>query len=101
MMLCSNFSGSNTRGVTQFLRRNFWATFVVMIQTTVYAKICTHLRCFGSRFTQKSVQARTSARSDARDFYAVVFGPHSSLRNRSTIYAKIPTHLRCFGLRFT
>jgi hypothetical protein len=72
-----------------------------MKQIYDYAKICTHLRCFGLRFTQKSVRARTRARSDARDFYAVIFGSHSSLRNRSMIYAKIHTHLRCFDSRFT
>jgi hypothetical protein len=72
-----------------------------MKQIYNYAKICTHLRCFGSRFTQKIFRARTRARSDARDFYVVIFGFHSSLRNRSMIYAKIHTHLRCFGSRFT
>ena len=72
-----------------------------MKQIYDYAKICTHLRCFGSRFTQKFVRTRTRARSDARDFYAVIFGYHSSLRNRSMIYAKIHTHLRCSGSRFT
>jgi hypothetical protein len=72
-----------------------------MKQIYDYAKICTHLRCFGSRFKQKFVRARTRAQSDARDFYAIIFGSHSSLRNRSIIYAKIHTHLRCFGSRFT
>jgi hypothetical protein len=61
----------------RFLRRNFWATFVVMKQIYDYAKICTHLHCFGSRFTQKIVRAKTRARLDARDFYAVIFGSHS------------------------
>jgi hypothetical protein len=41
----------------------------------IYAKIHTHLRCFGSRFTQKIARSRTRARSEARDFYAVMFGP--------------------------
>jgi hypothetical protein len=36
-----------------------------------------------------------------RDFYVVIFGPHSPFRNRSTIYAKIRKHLRCFGSCFT
>jgi hypothetical protein len=85
----------------RFLRRNFWGTFVVMKQIYDYAKICTHLRCFGSHFTQKFVRARTRARSDVGDFYAVIFGSHSSSRNRSMIYAKIHTHLRCFGSHFT
>jgi hypothetical protein len=72
-----------------------------MKQIYDYAKICTHLRCFGTRFMQKFFRARTRARSDARDFYAVIFGSHSLLRNRSMIYAKIYTHLRCFGSCFT
>ena len=40
----------------------------------IYDKICTHLRCFGSRFTLKSARARTRARSGAHDFYAVILG---------------------------
>jgi hypothetical protein len=40
----------------------------------IYAKIYTHLRCFGSRFMLKSVQARTRARPVARDFRAVNLG---------------------------
>jgi hypothetical protein len=46
-----------------------------MKQIYDYAKICTHLRCFGSRFTQKSFQARTRARSNACDFYAIILDP--------------------------
>ena len=42
-----------TIGRARFLRHNFWATFDVMKQIYDYFKICTHLRCFGSRFTQK------------------------------------------------
>jgi hypothetical protein len=38
---------------------------------------------------------------DARDFHAVISGPHSPFRNRYTIYAKIHNHLRCFGSCFT
>jgi hypothetical protein len=52
----------------------------------MYAKICTHLRCFGSRFTLKFYRARICARSNVRNFHAVIFGPHSLLRNRSIIY---------------
>jgi hypothetical protein len=70
-------------------------------RSTIYAKICTHLRWFGSRFTLKSTRPRTRARSDARDFYAVIFGGHSSLWNRSTIYAKIRYHLCWIGSYFT
>jgi hypothetical protein len=40
----------------------------------IYAKIHNHLRCFGSRFTQKIPRSRTRARSEALDFYAVIFG---------------------------
>jgi hypothetical protein len=40
----------------------------------IYAKIHTHLRCFGSRFTQKIARSRTHVRSEARDFYAVMVG---------------------------
>lgn len=61
----------------------------------------THLRCFGSRFTSKSARARTRARSDARYFHAVIFGPHFLLRNRSVIYAKTCKCLRYFGSHFT
>jgi hypothetical protein len=81
---------------TWFKRRNsLWN------RSTIYAKIHTHLRSFGSHFTQKSARVKTRTRSDARDFYAVFFGPHSSLWNKVTIYAKIGTHLRCFGSCFT
>jgi hypothetical protein len=52
----------------------------------MYAKICTHLRCFGSRFTVKFDRARIRARSNVRNFHAVIFGPHSLLRNRSITY---------------
>jgi hypothetical protein len=52
----------------------------------MYAKICTHLRCFGSRFTLKFDRARIRARSNVRNFHAVIFGPHSLLRNMSIIY---------------
>jgi hypothetical protein len=70
---------------------------------TIYAKSRNHLRCFGSCFTLKSVRVRTRSRWDAwdaRDFYTVIFGPHSPFRNRSTIYAKIRNHLRCFSSCF-
>jgi hypothetical protein len=43
-------------------------------KSMIYAKICTHLRCFGSRFTLNSTRARTRARSGAHDFYAVILG---------------------------
>jgi hypothetical protein len=47
----------------------------------IYAKIRTHLRCFGSRFTHKSVRARTHVRPVTRDFRAVNFG---SIRHYET-----------------
>jgi hypothetical protein len=86
---------------------------LILIFLFIYAKIYTHLRCFGSRFTLKSARARTrhlrcfgsrftlkSAQAiTAHDFYAVIC-PHLPLRNQSMIYAKIHTHLRCFGSRF-
>jgi hypothetical protein len=53
----------------------------------MYTKICTHLRCFGSRFTLKFDRARIRARSKVRNFHALIFGPHSLLRNKSIIYA--------------
>jgi hypothetical protein len=65
----------------------------------MYAKICTHLRCFGSRFTLKFDQARIRARSNVHNFHAVIFRPHSLLQNRSIIYV-IRIHLRYFGSRF-
>jgi hypothetical protein len=55
---------------TQFKRRNSLRN-----RSTIYAKVHTYLRYFGSRFTQKSVWARTHARSDTRNFYAVILGP--------------------------
>jgi hypothetical protein len=48
----------------------------------------------------KSIRVRTRSRWDARDFYAVIFVPHSPFRNRSMIYTKIHNHLRCFGSCF-
>jgi hypothetical protein len=41
---------------------------------------------FGSRFTLKFDQAKIRARSNVINFHAVIFGPHSLLRNRSIIY---------------
>jgi hypothetical protein len=41
----------------------------------IYAKFHTHLRCFSSLFTLKSIRARTHARSAAHDFHAVILGP--------------------------
>jgi hypothetical protein len=52
----------------------------------MYAKICTHLRCFGSRFTLKFDRARIRAQSNVHNYHAVIFGPHSLLRNMSIIY---------------
>ena len=39
-----------------------WIRFLFLIFLFIYAKIYTHLRCFGSRFTLKSARARTRAR---------------------------------------
>jgi hypothetical protein len=47
----------------------------------IYAKIRTHLRSFGSRFTYKSVRVRTRIRPVTRDFHAVNFG---SIRHYET-----------------
>jgi hypothetical protein len=47
----------------------------------MYAKIHTHLRCFGSRFMLKSVRARTRARPVARDIRAINLG---SIRHYET-----------------
>jgi hypothetical protein len=100
--MCFTFKNFNTTCMetnakhARFKRRNS-----LQNRSMIYAKIHTYLRCFGSRFTQKSARARTRARSDAHDFYALIFGPHSSLWNRSTIYAKVRTHLRWFVSCFT
>jgi hypothetical protein len=40
----------------------------------IYAKIRTHLRCFGSCFMHKSVRARTHVRPVTRDFRVVNYG---------------------------
>ena len=47
----------------------------------IYVKFCTYLRCFGSRFTHKSVRAKTRIRPVTRDFRAVNFG---SIRHYET-----------------
>jgi hypothetical protein len=67
-----------------------------------YDKICTHLRCFSSRFTLESARARTRARSAACDFYAVILGPvccyKTDIRftlNVVLIYAVLGHVLRC------
>jgi hypothetical protein len=39
----------------------------------MYAKICTHLRCFGSRFTLKFDQARIRARLNVCNFHVVSY----------------------------
>lgn len=38
-----------------------------------YAKNCTYLRCFGSRFMLKSIRARTHALLYARYFHVVIW----------------------------
>jgi hypothetical protein len=94
-----NFNAACTETNTKhawFKRRNSLRNI-----SMIYAKIHIHLRCFGSHFTQKTARTRPRARSDVRDFYAVIFGPHSSLWNKVTIYAKVCIHLRCFGSRST
>jgi hypothetical protein len=62
-------------GCTQFSRRNFRLHLLLQNIYKIYAKFYTHLRCFSSRFTLESAQARTRARSVARDFHAVILGP--------------------------
>jgi hypothetical protein len=86
---------------TRLLRHNFGTHLRLRNRYTIYAKFRTHLRCFGSCFTLKSIRVRTRSRWDARDFYAVIFGTHSPFQNRSTIYAKIRNHLRYFCSCFT
>ena len=68
----------------------------------IYDKICTHLRCFGSRFTLKSTRSRTRARSGAHDFYAVILGSVCCYKtdigitlNFVLIYAVLGHVLRC------
>jgi hypothetical protein len=39
----------------------------------MYTKIYTHLRCFGSPFTLKFDRARIRARSNVRNFHAVIY----------------------------
>jgi hypothetical protein len=63
------------------LRDTFGLHSLLWNRWTIYAKICNHLRCFGSRFTLKSVRAKTRARSVARDFRAVNLG---SIRHYKT-----------------
>jgi hypothetical protein len=65
---------SLTIGRTQFSRRNFGPHLLLRNRYMIYAKFRTHLRCFSSRFTLKSIWARTRARSAARDFHAVILG---------------------------
>jgi hypothetical protein len=98
-----NHSSQNSRtiGCTRFSRRNFGPRLLLQYRYMIYDKLYTHLRCFCSCFTLKSVRVRTLSWWNARDFYVVIFGPHSPFRNRSTIYAKIRNHLRCFGSCFT
>jgi hypothetical protein len=59
---------------TRFSRRNFWLRLLLQNRYRIYAKFCTHLRCFSSRFTLESARARTRARSAGRDFHAVILG---------------------------
>jgi hypothetical protein len=67
----------------------------------IYAKSCTHLCCFSSRFTLKSTHARTHIWLYVRDLHAVISVPIAITKKKSMIYTEICTHLRCFGLRFT
>jgi hypothetical protein len=70
-------SSQNPRTIdrTQFSRRNFGPHLLLRNRYMIYAKFRTHLRSFSSRFTLKSIRARTRARSAARDFHAVILGP--------------------------
>ena len=60
---------------TRFSRCNFGVHSLLRNRYTIYTKIRNHLRCFSSRFTIKSIQARTRVRSDARDFHTIISGP--------------------------
>jgi hypothetical protein len=66
----------------------------------IYAKNCTYLRCFGSRFMLKSIRARTRALLYARDFHVVIWFSFVVTKQNDN-YAKIHTHLYCFGSHFT
>jgi hypothetical protein len=61
----------------------------------MYAKICTHLRCFGSRFTLKFDRARIRARSNVRNFRA----PFAVTKHVYSL-RKFHIHLCYFGSRF-
>jgi hypothetical protein len=77
MFYAKIYSSQNPRtiGPTRFSRRNFETHLLLRNRYTIYTKFRTYLRCFSSRFTLKSIRARTHARSDAHDFYIVISGP--------------------------
>jgi hypothetical protein len=64
-----------TIGCTRFSCRNFGPRLLLQNKYRIYVKFHTHLRCFRSCFTLEFAWARTSARSAARDFHAVILGP--------------------------
>jgi hypothetical protein len=61
----------------------------------MYAKICTHLRYFGSHFTLKSDRARIRARSNVLNFRA----PFAATKQVYNLH-KFCIHLLYFGSRF-
>jgi hypothetical protein len=97
-------SSQNSRSIgrTRFSRRNFGGHFLLRNRYTIYAKFRNHLHCFSSRFTLKSIQARTRVRSDARDFHPIISGPVCCYKtyvgftiNFVLIYVVLAHTLRC------
>jgi hypothetical protein len=54
----------------------------------IYAKLCTHLRCFTSRFTLKSIRAKNTRSIRRTQLLRRKFRTHLRLRNRYTICAR-------------
>jgi hypothetical protein len=66
----------------------------------MYAKICTHLRYFGSRFTLKFDRARIRARSNVHNFSRRNFRAPFAVTKQVYNLRKFRIHLRYFGSRF-
>ena len=70
--MSSDHQRCHTTGGARFWSRKFGLHSPLRNRYTIYGKICANLQCFGSRFTLKSIRARTRAQSTARDFHAVI-----------------------------
>jgi hypothetical protein len=89
-VVCARFSSRNLGPICRYeTNRRFMLKFV-----PIYA-LLVRILCWNPP------EPESTHESDACGFLIVIFGPHSSLRNRYMIYAKMHTHLNCSSSCFT